>query len=73
MEKIGLKIISIGIFIIVAGVIIYFFGNKLRFLGKLPGDIQIKTDNVQIYFPVVTMLLVSILLSFFMWLFNKFK
>ena len=73
MEKIGLKIISVGIILIIAGIIIYFFGNKLRFLGKLPGDIQIKTDNVQIYFPVVTMILASILLSFIMWLFNKFK
>ena len=73
MEKIGLKIISVCIILIIAGIIIYFFGNKLRFLGKLPGDIQIKTDNVQIYFPVVTMILVSILLSFIMWLFNKFK
>jgi hypothetical protein len=44
------------------GVIIYFFGDKLRWIGHLPGDINIERENFRFYFPVTTLILLNILL-----------
>lgn len=41
--------------------------NKVPF-GKLPGDVAIEKDGVSVYFPIVTMLLISGILSFILWL-----
>jgi len=40
-------------------------------LGRLPGDIIIRRDNFRFYFPIVTSLLVSAVLTFLFWLFRK--
>jgi len=40
-------------------------------LGKLPGDIVYERDNVRFYFPVVTSLIVSLVLSILFWIFKK--
>ena len=40
-------------------------------LGRLPGDIIIRRDNFRFYFPIVTSLLVSAVLTFLFWLFKK--
>ena len=41
-------------------------------LGRLPGDIVIKTDHGGLYFPIVTCILVSLLVSFLFWLVGRF-
>ncbi len=69
-QPIGKILIVIGIFIIVIG-IIFLFGNKIPFLGKLPGDIIIKKKNFTIYFPIVTSILLSAIFSFIIYLFRK--
>lgn len=51
----GIVLVLIGIYI--------SYGPSIPFLGKLPGDIYIKRDNVTFYFPITTSILVSILLS----------
>ena len=48
-----------------------FTESKLGWFGNLPGDLKIEKENVRIYFPVTTMLIVSIILSFLIWLFKK--
>jgi hypothetical protein len=40
-------------------------------LGRLPGDIVIERENFKIYFPITTMVLVSLALSLVFWLFRK--
>jgi H+/Cl- antiporter ClcA len=62
-QQTGKYVIIIGISIIVIGLLIYFFHNKLNWLGRLPGDIRIERDNFKFYFPIVTMVLLSILLT----------
>lgn len=52
-----------GAGILVAGVVIYFFGDKLHWLGRLPGDIRIEREHTRFYFPIATMLLLSLLLT----------
>ena len=59
----GKWIIIAGVIVVIIGVIIYFFSDKLNWLGKLPGDIRIERDNVRVYIPVVSMLLISVALS----------
>ncbi len=56
----GKYIIIIGAIVIVVGVIIYFFHDKLNWIGKLPGDIRVEKENFKFYFPITTMLLLSL-------------
>ena len=63
MQSIGKILILFGILAVIAGIIVYFAGDKLSWLGRLPGDIRIEKENVKFYFPVTTMILVSVLLS----------
>ncbi|MBP8156359.1 MAG: DUF2905 domain-containing protein, partial [Leadbetterella sp.] len=39
-------IIAAGLILILVGVIIYFFGDKLSWIGLLPGDIRIENENI---------------------------
>ena len=56
-------IIIIGAAILVSGVIIYFFHDKLQWIGRLPGDIRIEKENFRFYFPLTSMIIFSVLLS----------
>ena len=67
----GKWIITIGALLIVAGLIIYFFHDKLNWIGHLPGDIRIEKDNFRFYFPITTMVLFSVLLSLLVHLIRK--
>ncbi len=53
-------IIVTGILILIIGLILFFFRNAFNWLGRLPGDIRIEKENYNIYFPIATMLLISI-------------
>jgi hypothetical protein len=68
----GKYIIGIGILIIVIGVIVYFFGDKLHWIGRLPGDIRVEKENFRFYFPITTMILTSLLLTLIVNLIKKF-
>ena len=68
----GKWIIGIGVIIILVGIIIYFFHDKLNWIGRLLGDIQIEKENFRFYFPIVTMILFSLLGTLIIWLIRKF-
>lgn len=68
----GKWIIAAGVIIVIIGVLIYFFYDKLNWLGKLPGDIRIERENFRFYFPVVTMIIISIVLTILINIFKKF-
>ena len=70
MQSMAKYIMLIGAIIFLAGLVWYFFGNKLHWIGRLPGDIRIEKENFHLYFPITTMILFSILLTV---LFNIFK
>jgi len=61
-EGIGKIIIIAGVIMVVLGLILAF-GSHIPFLGKLPGDILIKKNGISFYFPVVTFLLLSVILT----------
>ncbi len=68
----GKYIIAVGLIIVIVGIIIYFFEDKLTWIGRLPGDIRIENENLKIFFPITTMLIMSILLNAAIWLFKKY-
>lgn len=72
MERFGKTIVIIGILVVVAGIIIWLFGDKLRWLGRLPGDIRIERENFRFYMPITTMIIVSIVLSAILWFVRQF-
>jgi hypothetical protein len=59
----GKYIIAAGALLLFAGVIIYFFHNRLHWIGNLPGDIRIEKENFRFYFPITTMILASLLVN----------
>jgi len=56
----GKYIIVAGVMIILLGVVIYFFHDKLTWIGRLPGDIRIERENFRFYFPITTMVIFSL-------------
>ncbi len=62
LEGIGKTLIIVGIVIAGLGLLLAF-GGRIPFLGKLPGDILIRKDGISFYFPIVTLLLLSVLLT----------
>ena len=59
----GKYIIIAGVIIILLGVIIYFFHDKLNWIGRLPGDMRIEKENFKFYFPITTMIIFSLTLT----------
>jgi len=68
----GKYIIIIGGIVILIGIIVYFFADKLHWLGRLPGDIRYENGNTRVYFPVVTMILLSLVLNLIIYLIKRF-
>jgi len=67
----GRVLINAGILLVVAGLAIVL-GEKLGIrIGRLPGDIHIEGRRGGFYFPIVTCLLVSVVLSLISWLFTR--
>ena len=68
-----------GWVLVVAGLIIAAIGlvcvlaPSIPWLGRLPGDIRIEKDNFRFYFPLMTCLLLSLLLSLVLWIFRQFR
>lgn len=72
MNPIAKALIIAGVALIVAGVVWQFGGKYLGFLGRLPGDISYQRENFRFYFPLMTSVLVSVVLSLLVWLFRRF-
>jgi hypothetical protein len=62
-------LVTLGIILIVVG-LAWPWLAKLG-LGRLPGDIVIERENFRFYFPITTMVLVSLVVSVIFWLFRK--
>ncbi len=61
-------LIIIGLMLLVAGIAWPWLSTLP--LGRLPGDLIIRRDNVTFYFPVTSMILLSVLISAILWLFR---
>ena len=70
MPAMGKVFIIFGVLFIVIG-LAFMFGDKIPFLGKLPGDIYIKRERFSFYFPLTTSILISIVLTILFSIFRK--
>ena len=70
LGALGKMLILLGVLIIVIGLLL-LIGEKIPWIGKLPGDIIIKKEKFSFYFPITTCIIISIILTFFFWLFRK--
>ena len=68
---IGKYLIVIGLFILIVGVIVYFLGDRMNWFGRLPGDIRVEKENIRIFIPLTTMILISILITLIINIFKK--
>lgn len=66
----GKLLILLGVFIAGIGLLLYL-KIPIPYLGKLPGDFLIKTENVSVYIPVTTSIVLSLLLSLIFYLLSK--
>ena len=70
MPEIGKLLIIVGGIIVAVGLVL-FFGLRIPFLGRLPGDFSVDRGNVHFYFPIVTCLLLSLVLTLLLNLFFR--
>jgi Protein of unknown function (DUF2905) len=70
MHDLGKILIVLGLAIMVIGAVLWKTGG-LGGLGKLPGDIFVQKENATFYFPIVTCLVISIVLTLVTWLLRK--
>ena len=66
----GKMLILLGVFIILAGLLL-LVGEKIPWVGRLPGDIIIKKERFTFYFPLATSIIISIILTLLFMLFGK--
>ncbi len=71
MESIGKLIVVIGGVLVLIGLAIWLFGDKLSWVGSLPGDIKIERPGFSFYIPITTMILFSLGLSSLMWIVGR--
>jgi len=67
---IGKILIIFGLIIIAVGILSIFAG-KISWFGKLPGDICLQKKNFSFYFPITTCILLSIVISFIIWILRR--
>ena len=72
MQQSAKLIIFIGLLIVIAGILLYFVGDKLHWLGRLPGDIRVEKENFSFYMPITTMILISVVVSVLIRIYKHF-
>ena len=68
-RTIGGVLVLAGLALVVVGVVAWAGG--LSWFGRLPGDIRIERENVRVYVPLVSMLLVSVVLTLIVWIVRR--
>ncbi len=70
LGPLGKMLILLGVVIILIGVLL-LIGERIPWIGRLPGDIIIRKKNFTFYFPIVTSIIISIILTLLFTLFRK--
>ncbi len=70
MSELGKMLVIVGAMLVVVGLVLWTGFGK-GWLGRLPGDIHFNRGNFNFYFPIVTCLLISIVLTIILWFFRK--
>jgi hypothetical protein len=70
IRQFGWILVVIGLVIVLMGGLLLLSG-KIPFFGRLPGDIMVKREHFTIYFPIVSMLIISAVISIILFLVRK--
>ena len=70
MPELGRVLLVLGGVLVLLGLVLMFSG-RVPFLGRLPGDIVVRRGNFTFYFPLLTSLVLSLLLTAVLWLFRR--
>ncbi len=70
MNEVGKILVVVGLLIAALGLLLWS-GVGRNWLGRLPGDIHYSKGSFSFYFPVVTCILLSLLLTLILWIFRK--
>ncbi len=70
MSALGKMLILLGVLIIVIGLLL-LIGEKIPWIGRLPGDIIVRKKNFTFYFPITTCIIISIILTLLFWILRK--
>ena len=70
MQGMGKLLVIVGIVFIVMG-LAFMFGDRIPYIGKLPGDIFIRKERFSFYFPITTSIIISIILTILFSIFRK--
>ena len=69
-KVIGQLVITLGVILVVVGLVA--MRGWLGWFGNLPGDVRVQRENVHLYIPIVSMLLISILFSVLSYVIRRF-
>ncbi|MFT9848408.1 DUF2905 domain-containing protein [Aneurinibacillus sp. REN35] len=72
MNPVAKMLIIGGVILVVIG-LIWQVGGRFLNLGRLPGDIVVEKENFRFYFPLMTSIIVSVVLSLLFYLFRFFR
>jgi hypothetical protein len=72
MAPFGKIMVGIGILLVVVGLIVWLAGDRFAWFGRLPGDIRIQGENFGCFFPLTSMIIVSIVLSILLSILARF-
>jgi hypothetical protein len=73
LRDLGRLLLILGAIIAIVGALLYF-GARLPFrLGRLPGDIIHRGEHTTFYFPIVSCLVISVVLSVILWFFSNLR
>ena len=69
---------SLGLLVVIAGVAVILIGGAIAvgafsWFGRLPGDFRHEGDNVRVYAPIASMLLISVVLSVALAVFSRLR
>lgn len=73
LRELGKLLLVFGIVLVVVGGLLTLGPKLPGRLGRLPGDIIIRRENFTLYFPLVTCLLLSVILSLVLWLLGRMR
>jgi len=73
MSELGKLLVSVGVLLIVGGLLLIVLGRAHIPLGRLPGDIAFRGKHTTVYFPLVSCILVSLLLTVILYLVTIFR
>ena len=68
-RTVGVTIVLGGICLVALGLLV--FSGGLNWFGRLPGDIRYEGTHTRVYFPVVSMIIISVVLSLILYLIRK--